>query len=375
MSIAGLVQRGWECHVIAPKYPPPAAHAFPEHAVPNATTMSALPSVPLPRYPDIRLAAPLMANVARTVERFAPNLVHCATEFVIGWMGQRVARSRGIPVVSSYHTDFARYARAYGMPWMAGSVSRFIGRFHGRSQRTYTPSVPARADLLALGVRDVEVWGRAVDVRAFNPSKRSEPLRDTYGGRDSFVLLHVGRLAPEKGVDLILEGFALAQQQLPPGSIQLVIAGTGPSEALLRQKAPANVTFLGNLDRQAVLPRLYASADAFVFASLTETLGLVILEAMASGLPVIATPAGGVADHLRHGSNGLAYAANDVSALAHAIITLAFERDKRRTLGTAARATAEALSWDRELDRLDASYREVLAPSVLPTRELTPSLA
>jgi glycosyltransferase involved in cell wall biosynthesis len=375
MSIGGLAQRGWECHVVAPKYPPPTANAFPEHDRPNALTISALPSVPLPWYPDIRLSAPLMGHVSRTVDAFAPNIVHCATEFVIGWMGQRVAQSRGTPVVSSYHTDFARYARAYGMKWMAGPVARFIGRFHQRSQRTYTPSAPARADLLALGVRDVEVWGRAVDVRAFNPAKRSEPLRETYGGRDSFVLLHVGRLAPEKGVEHILEGFALAQQQLASGSIQLVIAGTGPSEALLRQKAPANVTFLGNLDREAVLPRLYASADAFVFASLTETLGLVVLEAMASGLPVIASPAGGVADHLRHGINGLAFPANDVSALAHAIITLALERDKRRALGLGARATAESLSWERELDRLDASYREIVARSLEATRELTPSLA
>jgi glycosyltransferase involved in cell wall biosynthesis len=323
----------------------------------------------------VRLAAPLLGRVARTFDRFRPTLVHCATEFVIGWMGQRVAAARGLPVVSSYHTDFTRYAHAYRMPWLAKPVTRFLGRFHRRSMRTYTPSLPARDDLAAMGVADVEVWGRAVDVSAFHPSKRSEPLRDTYGGRESFLLLHVGRLAPEKGVDRILDAFALAQQLLPSGAIQLVVAGTGPSEESLRRHAPANVTFLGNLDRRAVLPRLYASADAFVFASLTETLGLVVLEAMASGLPVIAAPAGGVADHLQHGVNGLAYPDNDVEALARSIVTLVLDRAQRNRLAGAARATAEALSWERELDRLAVSYREVIESSRQPDRMPALSLA
>jgi glycosyltransferase involved in cell wall biosynthesis len=301
--------------------------------------------------------------------------VHCATEFVIGWMGQRLARARQIPVVSSYHTDFARYAHAYRMPWWADGVAGFIGRFHRRSRRVYTPSSPARDELLALGVPDVEVWGRAVDVAVFNPSRRSGPLRETYASRESCILLHVGRLAPEKGVELILEGFALAQQLLPAGRVQLIIAGTGPSERALRQQAPANVTFLGNLDRQSVLPRLYASADAFLFASLTETLGLVILEAMASGLPVIATPAGGVADHLRHEVNGLAYPPRDVAEMARCIVRIVLHADLRRNLALAARATAESLSWERELDRLDESYREVLDTREAPAPSVAEAVA
>jgi len=147
---------------------------------------TALPSAQLPGYADVRLAVPLLGRVARTIDSFCPTLVHCTTEFVIGWMGQRIAGARGLPVVSSYHTDFTRYAHAYRMSWLAKPVTRFIGRFHRRSAHTYTPSAPARADLAAMGVSDVEVWGRAVDVSAFHPSKRSEPLRDTDGGRESF---------------------------------------------------------------------------------------------------------------------------------------------------------------------------------------------
>ncbi len=294
-----------------------------------------------------------------------PDLIHCATEFSIGWLGQALARRRGLRVVTSYHTDFSRYTEAYGMAWLRPTVSRHLARFHGRAIRTYTPSAPAKADLLAMGVADVEVWGRGVDIETFHPRHRSEPLRAAYGRRDSVIFLHVGRLAAEKGVERILAAFALTRAQLPEGSVHLVIAGAGPrADALRAHNTTEDVTFLGNLDRQSVLPRLYASADAFLFSSLTETLGLVVLEAMASGLPVIATPAGGVADHLRDGVNGIAYPPGDITAMAHAMVSLALDRERRVSLGAGARRSAEALNWEWELDRLDESYREICDTSL-----------
>jgi glycosyltransferase involved in cell wall biosynthesis len=141
--------------------------------------------------------------------------------------------------------------------------------------------------------------------------------------------------------------------------IHLVMAGTGPSEAELRAAASPDVSFLGFLERRTRLPDLYANCDAFVFASVTETLGLVVLEAMASGLPVVAAPAGGVRDHLRDGQNGLAYQAGNIEAMAHAMVKLAWEGGLARRLGRGARATAEELTWEREMERLDRSYREV----------------
>jgi glycosyltransferase involved in cell wall biosynthesis len=213
-----------------------------------------------------------------------------------------------------------------------------------------------------MGIEHAEVWGRGVDIETFHPSRRSTALRDMYASRDACLFLHVGRLAAEKGVDCILHAYARARAQLPAGSMHLIIAGAGPKESELRASAPEGVTFLGNLDRDTVLPRLYASCDAFVFSSLTETLGLVILEAMASGLPVIATPAGGVADHLRDGVNGIAYPPRDVEALTRALIAVTLDRGRARQLGTIARTTAVALGWDAELDRLDAIYRGVCGP-------------
>jgi glycosyltransferase involved in cell wall biosynthesis len=184
-------------------------------------------------------------------------------------------------------------------------------------------------------------------------------MRAAFGMGSRFTFLYVGRLAAEKRAEQIIHAFRLASESLPRGVIHLIMAGTGPCEAELRAAAPPGVTFLGLLERRGRLPDLYANCDAFVFASVTETLGLVVLEAMASGLPVIAAPAGGVRDHLRDGKNGLAYAEGDAGSMAAAMVRLAEDWGLTQRLSRGARHTAEALTWEGELDRLDLSYREV----------------
>jgi glycosyltransferase involved in cell wall biosynthesis len=363
LAVSGLRERGWRVAVIAPRYPvnPQTGVRHFVNDFGSADLHVDIPSIPFPPYPDIRLAAPDYWRIAKTVSEFRPNLVHCATEFMIGRLGETVAARAGLPLVTSYHTDFGRYAEAYGAPRLRAAVSNYIARFHSRARRTFTPSHPARADLLALGIKDVEVWGRTVDTKVFAP-QRSDPLiRLLHGWERKFLLLHVGRLAAEKGVHRILEAFRVARNLLPAGTLHLVVAGGGPEEPALRAIAPPDVTFLGVLDHKRALPQLYASADAFVLTSLTETLGLVVLEAMASGLPVIASPAGGVADHLRHEENGLSYAAGNVTEMAHAMVRLAMNPELRDKLARGARRTAEGLDWEGELDRLGASYREVCA--------------
>ncbi len=358
LSVRGLRQRGWGVAVIAPRYPADLVRVFAPGLQDEDVT--AIASIPMPGYPDIRLAAPARRTVRATVERFKPDLVHCATEFTIGRLGQRAALAAGLPVCTSYHTDFARYTESYGLPWLRGPVARWIARFHRRAERVFTPSAPAREDLRALGIDDVEVWGRGVDDVLFHPSKRSLALRQRFDLGHAFTFLHVGRLAPEKRVDVLLDAFRALECELPGGAVRLVVAGAGPSLPALRERAAPSVIFLGNLDRQRELPALYASADAFVFASATETLGLVVLEAMAAGTPVIAAPAGGVADHLRDEENGLAYPAHDVAACTAAMRRLYGDRALRARLRDGARRTAERRTWEMELDRLDASYREVL---------------
>jgi phosphatidylinositol alpha 1,6-mannosyltransferase len=362
LSVRGLEARGWECRVVAPRYPVSAYADSAAAGVDPHDQITAVASVALPVYPDIRLAAPALARVTRLVRRFAPDLVHCETEFVLGRMGQLAARRFGLPVATSYHTDFGKYAAAYGAAWLRAPVSGYLRRFHARARRTYTPSAAAAGELARLGITHTEVWGRGVDTDAFSPRRRSLALRDSLGVEpDAFTFLYVGRLAAEKSVDRVIAAFRRAADRLPSGAVRLVIAGAGPREAALRAEAPASVVFLGHLDRDTMLPQLYASADAFVFASQTETLGLVVLEAMASGLPVVAVPAGGVAEHLRDGVNGLAAPDGDVDAMAAALVRVATDAPLHHRLAAGAVHTARALSWAAELDRLDRSYRELLA--------------
>lgn len=364
LSVRGLMARGWEVGVVAPEYPE-TEDIFGAAADPVVMT---LPSVPCPGYPDLRLAAPLPDRIRRLVREFRPDLVHCCTEFVIGWMGRRAARAEGVPIVTSYHTDFGRYLAAYGAPILSGAVDGYLTRFHRIAHQTLTPSGAVQRELVERGIRRARVWGCGVDTETFHPDRATAECRQGLGGAGRFVFLHVGRLAPEKSVDRLLAGFARCRQVLGD-DVRLVIAGEGPSRPELERAAPPGVQFVGFLDRATRLPELYASADAFIYASETETLGLVMLEAMASGLPVVAVPAGGVADHLRHGVNGLAWSGGGaVDHLARHMIDLATTPTLRASLAAGALATAAALSWEAELDRLDAIYR-----GLLPARALPPS--
>ncbi|HEU4996625.1 MAG TPA: glycosyltransferase family 1 protein [Gemmatimonadaceae bacterium] len=366
VSVAGMQERGWECAVVAPKYPKPYGKAFASDAPGLAAVRMhvRLPSTAFPPYPDIRLVSPLYARVARAVRDFRPHLIHCQTEFLVGRLGQVAGARQGIPLVSSYHTDFSRYTEAYRIGWLRGWVTSYIKRFHNRSKRVYTPSEPARADLARMGVpaEHIEVWGRSVDVKQFHPNMWSGALREQIGVDDEFVFLHVGRLAPEKNVELLLDAYQLFRRRNPDFRSVLVVAGDGPAAPQLRARAGEGqgVTFLGNMDRRIVLPLLYASSDVFLYSSETETLGLVILEAMASGIPVVATPAGGVAENLRDGENGLAFPAGDAPAMAAAMERIAKDQALRHQLAKGAREWAESKSWSAELDRLDASYKEVV---------------
>jgi phosphatidylinositol alpha 1,6-mannosyltransferase len=358
ISVRGLIARGWDCEVIAPRYPENGDGLVVDD---GGAPRTSIPSLPAPLYKEVRLAAPAWGTVRRVAERFKPDLIHCATEFVVGRLGRRASRRLGVPFCTSYHTDFAKYAAAYGIPWLRGAVSRSIAAFHDSAARTFTPSAPSRDELARLGVRRVEVWGRGVDGEQFHPRKRSLAAREGFHAGDAFTFVHVGRLAPEKHVECLIDAFAEVESLCGSGSVRLVIAGTGPSLLALRARASRGVTFLGTLDRAKVLPSLYASADAFLFSSITETLGLVILEAMASGLPCIATPAGGVADNLRDGINGLAFPPLDSRACAAAMLRLVRDPPLTTALRAGARAHAEVRSWESELDRLDAAYREVLS--------------
>lgn len=335
--------------VIAPAYPgPPPSGGTPELRVPS------LPFLP---YPSIRLSLPLVSRIRRFLDRFAPDVVHAATEGPLGLLGRRWALQRGVPLVTSYHTHFPRYCRDYGVPRLEPLVWRWIARFHGAARLTHTPGREAREALRAHGVTRAVVWGNGVDVSFFHPRRVDRAWRRELAGeagRD--VVLHVGRLAPEKNLDVLIEAWRLTRRVFG-ARVAFVVAGEGPLERRLRRALPW-ATHLGFLERER-LAALYAAASLCVFPSTSETCGLVALEAMASGVPVVVADAGGFRDTVPHGEAGFRVSPNDPHAYLDAIATLLTQPAARRALAAGARCAAELHDAARENEQLLAQYAAV----------------
>ena len=294
----GLRRRGWDCLVLTP-----GAEGMASSRDTIADGVVALPAVAWRTYPDVRAAFGQRRTVRALVKRFRPDLVHCPTEFVLGWYGRQEALRAGVPYCTSYHTDFSRYTSSWGVPWLRRPVQSWIRHFHRRAARVYTPSLSARDDLQALGLRDIEVWGRGSTRHSFSHERMGRhPLRRSPSGSSMWA----ASLGKEHRISD--QAFATVRARHPEMPMELQIVGDGPSRDALQRRAAQStelaVHFLGVQDREKDLPRIYAGADAFVYASTTETLGLVVLEAMAAGLPVVAVPAGGVAEHLLDEVNG-----------------------------------------------------------------------
>ncbi|NBW65867.1 glycosyltransferase family 1 protein, partial [bacterium] len=249
LSVAGLRDRGWEVRIIGPAYPSAGAASRPEQTGPAGIAYRGIRSLPLPIYSDVRIALPDSRAVEQEMREFRPDIVHCATEFIVGQLAMRAASRLGIPVVTSYHTNFGQYATAYGLPVIRTTVERYIRAFHERAVATLTPSDVSRQHLTALGLDRAHRWGCGVDPVRFHPRNRSNVLRESLGLGTAFTLLYVGRLAPEKQVETVVRSYISARKLLPPGTLRLVIAGTGPREAGLRRLAPSDTLFLGHLDR------------------------------------------------------------------------------------------------------------------------------
>ncbi len=321
------------------------------------------PSVPCPGYRSVRLSWPFDPVVARTLTDFAPDLVHAITEGSLGLQGRAFARRRRLPFVTSYHTDFPAYAARYLGPWAVGPTTRYLNWFHGPAALTHTPSGVVASQLRERGLARTEVWGRSVDSRVFHPGLRSNELRDELEARDKFVVLHVGRLAREKGLDTLIASFHLARESLGPRAA-FWVAGDGPAALEVREALPFARHF-GFLHRP-MLARLYASADLFVFPSATETCGLVALEAMASGLPVLGARAGGVVESVRPGITGDLLEPDDASGFAATIVAVAWSPEHRSAMSVAARAFAVGRDWSVEIDQLVRTYEQLIETGTVP---------
>ena len=316
------------------------------------------PSIAFWAYPQLRMAAPSRRRALDTIEHWRPTLIHSATEFGIGLGGLIGAQEARVPFVTSYHTHFSAYLRHYNLTALNAIAWPFLRWFHNNGRITWTPGSIVARELREHGFTNVRVWSRGVDGTTFNPSFRSRELRARLGaGDDTILVAYVGRLAPEKGIHVALEGMRRVMERAE-GRVAFALAGDGPAEAQCRASAPPGTVFTGRIGGRD-LSEFYASADVFVFPSITETFGNVVLEAMASGLALVA-PDWGATTELATTETALQFPAHDPGALAACVERLVRDPALRQRLAGAALAVARERTWDAVFDQLVLDYRDAV---------------
>ena len=307
--------------------------------------------VPIPGYPHLRMGLPSKGRLMQYWRRQRPDVVHVATEGPLGWSAFRAAAELGLPVTSDFRTNFQAYSRHYRIGWLQRPIEAYLRNLHNRAACTLVPTEPLRRELAAAGFERVAVVPRGVDTRRFDPEGRQQALRTQWGAdRGELVIGHVGRLAAEKNLGLVITAWRAVRAFRP--NARLVFVGDGPMRTELQQTCPGAV-FTG-LQRDDALAEHFASLDLFLFPSITETFGNVTLEALASGLPVVAFDHAAAGQVIDHGRDGLLAPLGDAGAFVREAAALARDPVRRAALGAAARARALTLGWDAVLTRFEA---------------------
>jgi glycosyltransferase involved in cell wall biosynthesis len=320
-------------------------------------TITLVRGLPIPGYAGLRFGLPAHGMLRRQWRTDRPDVVQVVTEGPLGASAIAAARELGIPVVSEFHTNFHAYSRHYGFGWLEGLVAAHLRRLHNRSRLTLVPSHQLGIDLVRRGYQGIRVVARGVDTALFNPARRSAALRAGWNvGDNDLVVAHVGRLAPEKNLPLVLTAFAAIRNYAP--TARLLLVGDGPSRQRLEHEHPDHI--YAGMRHGADLAAHYASADLFLFPSMTETYGNVTLEALASGLPVVAYRMAAAAELIRHGDNGMLAEPGASDQFVRAALDLVTRPGARRRAASAAPASVAALDWERIHDQLLAALREAM---------------
>jgi glycosyltransferase involved in cell wall biosynthesis len=341
-----LEKRGHQAILFGPSGSPPTYSSFP---------VISYRSVSVPFYPELSIAPP-WARAADEIEKFQPDMIHLVNPISLGLAGLRVADRYGIPVLASYHTDVPGFAEHWRLGFLSNSIYRYARWIHNRVEMNVCPSNFTRNQLMEHDFQRVKIWRGGVDIEQFSPSKRSlEWRRRLTGGQpERPLILYIGRVSPEKRIDRLLP----LLEQTPDAC--LAIVGDGPSRAGLQEKfAGTGTVFTGYLQDED-LASAYASGDLFVFTGDKETFGNVVVEAMASGLPVVAPNSGGVTDLVIDGYNGLLYDPAVPDSLVGAAKTMLEAPSLLKKFGARGRVLAEQRTWEITLDELLGHYQAVL---------------
>ena len=362
--VDGLAQRGHRLTIIRPRQ----RHESPRFSVTQrvACRQVRLPGIPIPGYPQLRLGLPASRRLRQLWSLSRPDLVHVATEGPLGASAITTAHEFGIPVTSSFHTNFDQYTRDYRIGWLKPVVAAWLRHLHNRTRRTFVPTPTLLTRLSTEGYTNLRLLSRGVDTALFNPAQRDASLRNSWGvAPEDPVILHVGRIAPEKNYPLLFRAFdavkAVEQRA------RLVLVGDGPRLSAYQRQRP-DVIFTG-FYTGLNLARHYASGDLYLHASSTETFGNVITEALASGLAVSAFDYAAAHEFIRHEENGLVAPVDDEATFFANARRLITDRPLRQRLRAAAPAAVHNRSWDAVIDSfaadLTAAMHEIPTPPAL----------
>ena len=341
----GLQQRGRKVSVVRPEQHPGQVPGEDELLVRGA---------PLPRYPALRVGLASARRLEQAWKDDRPDAIYIATEGPLGWSAMRAARRLAIPVASAVHTRFDLYMRDYGMPLLEPLALRWMRHFHNRADVTLVPTRELEQQLERSGFEHTRRLARAVDTARFDPRLRDPALRAAWKvGSDEVAMIHVGRIAPEKNLALAVRAFRELQAHRPRA--RMVWVGDGPLRAALEHDNP-DFIFCG-VKRARELARHFASADMFLFPSLSETFGNVTLEAMASGIATVAFDYGAAREHLADGIHGARVASED--AFIRAVVRIGCDDDLRSAMGRRARSAVAGLHPDRVAADCDALLRGI----------------
>lgn len=341
-----LTKRGIETVVVAPKMGCERYHETPVIGVPG---------VRFPLYPELRIGPPLPSTYQQ-VKAFQPDIMHFIHPILIGVPGMLMASRLGVPKVASFHLDVARIAHHYHMGFVEPVTDLATRMVFNAAEVSLAPSKLILSDMERIGIRNVRLWRRGVNAEKFNPRYRNADMRNLLsdGHPEDTLLIYVGRLGAEKQI-----GQIRAVLEQVPGT-RLAVVGNGPArDDLEKQLAGLPVKFAGYMTG-TTLSEAYASADIFVFPSALETFGLVVVEAMAAGLPVVASRVGGVRDTVQEGVTGYTFDVNDSAGMVEGVRQIAVSRERIAEMGRAARAFAETQSWDAMMDEVIDIYHELI---------------
>ncbi|UXH44608.1 glycosyltransferase family 1 protein [Rossellomorea vietnamensis] len=323
----------------------------------NYPNVHSFTSFPFFLYPECRTAIANPKTIRKQLMDFSPTLIHVTTPLTMGLYGIRGAKKLDLPLVASYHTHFDVYLNYYKMMWAAPLLWKYMKWFYSQADRILVPSEETRMHLMNQGFTDLSIWGRGVDCATFSPKKRNSSLREKFKIGKKYILLYVGRLAPEKDLDTLEKTIKHLPGEVKD-RVQWLIVGDGPLKKELMDKTRGeNVIFTGYLTGEE-LAETYASSDLFVFPSASETFGNVVLEALASGLPAVVADRGGVTNIVEHDHTGRVAEAHQYQSFIHHIIE-SLDESRLTYMKRKALQMAERQSWDAIFEGLITEFREV----------------